>query len=290
MLDNQSDVIFATNGFLERPTSCALLHYVVLFSMLLFCFPLCFSFFSHKEFRFLMPILPLCMHYCGVYFQSLCRKPYLKKKKPKKVLNINTIDEDLNESFNSSTSFSDSLDTLSLSSHESALQTDLSSSDPDKIGEHQQQTDPASKSDQTECIPEKEQDESKGPDESKDPDDKNEEIKSNGDEKVENSSAPQSEVDHEIMRAEKHKSNLSKAKILVLILIITNVPIALYFSLIHQRGTVLVTKYIYDVSLEKDTDVLFLMPCHSTPYYRWVTGVCHYLFRVSFGNSKNGIY
>ncbi|CAG2246058.1 PIGB [Mytilus edulis] len=43
-----------------------------------------YSFLSHKEFRFLLPALPMSMHYCGVYFNSLCRKPRIKKKKLKK--------------------------------------------------------------------------------------------------------------------------------------------------------------------------------------------------------------
>ncbi|KAJ8305556.1 hypothetical protein KUTeg_016101 [Tegillarca granosa] len=42
-----------------------------------------YSFLSHKEFRFIMPVLPLSMHYCGVYFQTLSKKPRLKKKKIK---------------------------------------------------------------------------------------------------------------------------------------------------------------------------------------------------------------
>ncbi|ESP05347.1 hypothetical protein LOTGIDRAFT_181193, partial [Lottia gigantea] len=104
-----------------------------------------YSFLPHKEFRFLLPILPLSMHYCGIYFQSL-----------------------------------------------------------------------------------------------------------------------------KILQKTKLKSNLSKAKIFVIILMITNIPLALYFSLIHQRGTILVTKYLYDESLEKEVDILFLMPCHSTPYYSYL--------------------
>ncbi len=53
-------------------------------------------------------------------------------------------------------------------------------------------------------------------------------------------------------------------------LIATNVPLALYTSLIHQRGTVDVMRYLHRETLErgnKDMNVLFLMPCHSTPWY-----------------------
>jgi len=71
-------------------------------------------------------------------------------------------------------------------------------------------------------------------------------------------------------------------KLLILsTLLIVNIPLALYTSLIHQRGTIDVMTYLYketggskgvkwggyDVS-PPHVSVLFLMPCHSTPYYR----------------------
>ena len=61
--------------------------------------------------------------------------------------------------------------------------------------------------------------------------------------------------------------------ILVGVLIITNLPVALYTSLLHQRGTLDVMKYVHEETKFEQVNynsinVLFLMPCHSTPYYR----------------------
>ena len=64
-----------------------------------------------------------------------------------------------------------------------------------------------------------------------------------------------------------------KAKLLVLFLAVTNVPMALYTSTVHQRGSIDVMSYIHDESLKPTSDdgmsVLFLMPCHSTPFFRY---------------------
>lgn len=134
------------------------------------------SFLGHKEFRFLLPILPLSMHYCGVYFQSLCKQTKVKKAK---------------------------------------------------------KSSPADDSPSNSCG------------------DTGHVLDTNA--------------------AELHQANLSKAKILVLILLVTNVPAAMYFGLIHQRGNITVMRYLYEASLEKQSiDIVFLMPCHSTPYYRYV--------------------
>ena len=64
-----------------------------------------------------------------------------------------------------------------------------------------------------------------------------------------------------------------KAKLLVLFLAVTNVPMALYTSTVHQRGSIDVMGYIHDESLKPTSNdgmsVLFLMPCHSTPFFRY---------------------
>uniref|UniRef100_A0A3Q1IGX3 Mannosyltransferase n=1 Tax=Anabas testudineus TaxID=64144 RepID=A0A3Q1IGX3_ANATE len=60
------------------------------------------------------------------------------------------------------------------------------------------------------------------------------------------------------------------------LLLVTNLVPALYTGLIHQRGTLDVMSHIQklcDVSIVSalpQPDVLFLMPCHSTPYYSHV--------------------
>ena len=60
-----------------------------------------------------------------------------------------------------------------------------------------------------------------------------------------------------------------KGKSLVFFLILTNVPIALYTGLIHQRGTLDVMRALdAKITATSNSSTLFLMPCHSTPYYR----------------------
>lgn len=64
-----------------------------------------------------------------------------------------------------------------------------------------------------------------------------------------------------------------KANLLVLFLAVTNIPMALYTSTVHQRGSIDVMGYIHDESFkpasEDGMSVLFLMPCHSTPFFRY---------------------
>ena len=76
-----------------------------------------------------------------------------------------------------------------------------------------------------------------------------------------------------------------RVRLFVLFLAISNLVPLLYFSLIHQRGTVSVMNFIHEASLGKvssmnikgspkptaaSMDVMFLMPCHSTPYYSYL--------------------
>ncbi|KAJ7154461.1 hypothetical protein O6H91_03G044600 [Diphasiastrum complanatum] len=51
-------------------------------------------------------------------------------------------------------------------------------------------------------------------------------------------------------------------------LLLTNIPVALYTSVVHQRGAEAVMEYLHKEALEGHvSSVMFLMPCHSTPYY-----------------------
>lgn len=63
-----------------------------------------------------------------------------------------------------------------------------------------------------------------------------------------------------------------KAKLLVLFLAVTNIPLALYTSTVHQKGSIDVMDYIQvesaKVQRNDGMSVMFLMPCHSTPFYR----------------------
>ncbi|AQK67764.1 Alg9-like mannosyltransferase family [Zea mays] len=64
------------------------------------------------------------------------------------------------------------------------------------------------------------------------------------------------------------KGSLSRLQLSVILLVITNVPMALYMSLFHQRGTEDVMYYLSKEAYDgRVRSVLFLMPCHSTPYY-----------------------
>ncbi|XP_020115189.1 GPI mannosyltransferase 3-like isoform X1 [Ananas comosus] len=62
-----------------------------------------------------------------------------------------------------------------------------------------------------------------------------------------------------------HKSRVQLA---VLFLVVTNIPMALYMSLVHQRGTEDAMSYLSEEAhYGRVKSILFLMPCHSTPYY-----------------------
>lgn len=60
----------------------------------------------------------------------------------------------------------------------------------------------------------------------------------------------------------------TKLHMAVLFLLVTNIPMALYMSMIHQRGTEDVMNYLAKEAREnKVKSILFLTPCHATPYY-----------------------
>ncbi|KAM5554037.1 mannosyltransferase APTG1-like [Rosa sericea] len=71
--------------------------------------------------------------------------------------------------------------------------------------------------------------------------------------------------------ADYHNKFSAKMLLAIFFLLATNIPMALYMSLVHQRGTEDVTYYLSKEVVEgKVTDILFLMPCHATPYYSTV--------------------
>ncbi|XP_060570497.1 GPI mannosyltransferase 3-like [Ruditapes philippinarum] len=207
-----------------------------------------YSLLSHKEFRFLMPILPLSFHYCGIYFNSLCRKPKLKKRQIKQA-RASLKNENTRGSQESLLSIGDESGSTGteISSEQSLASTETSgiSSEADTV---------------------KDKDSENSANDNND----NADPKVTEDVKKRDLSTNEIVAEMEKRQRETHKNNLSKAKIFVLILLVTNIPAAMYFSLIHQRGTILVMKYIHDASLERNVDVMFLMPCHSTPYYSYI--------------------
>jgi hypothetical protein len=73
------------------------------------------------------------------------------------------------------------------------------------------------------------------------------------------------------MGSATQQSNSMKS-IILLGLIAVNLPIGLYASLVHQRGSIDVMTFLYKEAQKPSSDemkVMFLMPCHSTPYYRF---------------------
>ncbi|GAV56763.1 Glyco_transf_22 domain-containing protein [Cephalotus follicularis] len=59
-----------------------------------------------------------------------------------------------------------------------------------------------------------------------------------------------------------------KLRFAIFFLLITNIPMAFYMSLVHQRGTEDVMNYLSkEAHNERVRSILFLMPCHATPYY-----------------------
>ncbi|KAH3697157.1 GPI mannosyltransferase 3-like [Dreissena polymorpha] len=173
-----------------------------------------YSCLAHKEFRFLMPILPLSFHYCGLFFQNYCKKPKLKKQLIKKDVQ-NTLCSDKKENVLISNPTKNS----TISSEEPEDNKDNTSGVNEKTLQQKDVSDMAEASRKQNAV---------------------------------------------------HKAHLFRAKLLVIFLLLINIPATMYFSLIHQRGTIYVMKFLHDVSYEQHTDVLFLMPCHSTPYYSYL--------------------
>ncbi|KAL9243696.1 hypothetical protein vseg_017553 [Gypsophila vaccaria] len=65
-----------------------------------------------------------------------------------------------------------------------------------------------------------------------------------------------------------HSRLPSKLRICVFFLLATNIPMGLYMSLVHQRGTEDVMHYLSNEAQNSEVrGVLFLTPCHATPYY-----------------------
>ncbi|XP_058082019.1 mannosyltransferase APTG1 [Magnolia sinica] len=60
----------------------------------------------------------------------------------------------------------------------------------------------------------------------------------------------------------------TKMQLSIFFLLVTNLPMALYMSLVHQRGSEDVMNFLAKEALHGRVDsVIFLMPCHATPYY-----------------------
>ena len=212
-----------------------------------------------------MPIQPLAFHYCGVYFQSLCKKPKLKKKQMKK-MNVAEKKDSVRGSQESLFSAADGSESnaTEVSTEPSIMSSETSGvcSDPELNGDKNEISETDKKIEKSDVKDGSE----------KDVGNDLEGVDNDVVEAAKKRDLSTNEIVAQMKKKqdESHKTNLSKAKVLVIILLLTNIPVALYFCLIHQRGTIMVMKYIHDESLQKNVDVLYLMPCHSTPYYRYI--------------------
>ncbi|KAK1418396.1 hypothetical protein QVD17_27540 [Tagetes erecta] len=73
-------------------------------------------------------------------------------------------------------------------------------------------------------------------------------------------------------KIKKSTSTCSKAswkmQAAVVFLVATNIPMAIYMSMVHQRGTEDVMNYLAKEAHQGNVkSILFLTPCHATPYY-----------------------
>ncbi|RKP21165.1 hypothetical protein ROZALSC1DRAFT_27412 [Rozella allomycis CSF55] len=57
-------------------------------------------------------------------------------------------------------------------------------------------------------------------------------------------------------------------RIIVFLILLFNIPLAIYFSCVHQRGVIEITNYIRENV--KGGDLFLMMPCHSTPLYSYI--------------------
>ncbi|XP_019162244.1 PREDICTED: GPI mannosyltransferase 3 [Ipomoea nil] len=74
--------------------------------------------------------------------------------------------------------------------------------------------------------------------------------------------------DHDQRFSRTSYSCLSRKHLAIVFLLITNLPMALYMSMVHQRGTEDVMNYLSVEAVDGNVrNILFLTPCHATPYY-----------------------
>ncbi|XP_010278015.1 PREDICTED: GPI mannosyltransferase 3 [Nelumbo nucifera] len=69
-------------------------------------------------------------------------------------------------------------------------------------------------------------------------------------------------------RSLHHTRCHKRMQLAVLFLLVTNLPMALYMSLVHQRGSEDVMNFLAKEALDENVkSILFLTPCHAMPYY-----------------------
>ena len=226
----------------------------------------------------MLPILPLAMHYCGVYFHS-ATKPQPAKKKTNSQHKANK-----------------------LQSQDSSQETPLPNS---LVSENTTVAPAGDPSEKVECNGGKggcREEGEEGPSAASSKEDGDTPsvepavMEESGTEENPDSAPWQGEGDvpnskgtaqatrepsKSLLSEEKigHRRRARKVRILVLLLAASNLLPLLYFSLIHQRGTIDVMKYLHEAIAHGNrhhlqgadsTDILILMPCHSTPFYSFL--------------------
>lgn len=218
----------------------------------------------------MLPVLPLAMHYCGVYFHSITKPPPPQKKNSSQDKSGKTLGK--GDSGNETT-------TNKAVTEEPTAEMEKSSATVECNGmekmveerEGKENTWSKKKGDATDLTDKEEVG-------------KEEKLgdaiqKGEGDVPE---SKPSTETAKETLKSSEkeedvaHRRRARKVRFLVLLLATFNILPLLYFSLIHQRGTIDVMNYLHEAitkssrSLQhaaNSTDILYLTPCHSTPYY-----------------------
>lgn len=75
------------------------------------------------------------------------------------------------------------------------------------------------------------------------------------------------------------------------LLVLVNVPLSIYMALYHQRGVIDAVLHLSKTA-DSHSEVIFLMPCHSTPYYSYIHKDIKMRFLTcepNFGNEKDYI-
>ena len=203
---------------------------------------------SHKEFRFLFPILPLAMHVCGAYLHYLTTEAWpevqkrmtrmkgeLKDKAHQRELIIAADHLDGGGQSNVTGAVGDSRQNSPESSTVKVQPNSCSAGGKLKLN-----------------------------------------LKACYSKFVHYSIRLKKYLDMLYLWVEYHSKYLwSSPYCVVVALVATNLPLALYTGILHQRGTLDTMKYISDRSAMmvdgQPMSVMYLMPCHSTPYYGYVS-------------------
>lgn len=82
------------------------------------------------------------------------------------------------------------------------------------------------------------------------------------------------------------------SKFLVTMLLISlNAAPAIYTCIFHQRGTLDIMAYLSEqASQDPNSNILFLLPCHSTPYYRFSFSVWNLFLLIFIHQISNRHY